>query len=103
MCTRIWVVDHVGGTVLLSHLKMEDTVERLPSRHLALSLCTEDVKAQCEAMTLKYGNVFCVFCLSREPVMERRTRLLPFLCVYRDVTATSETKNDLSEQSHNPT
>ena len=51
MCTRIWVVDHVGGTVLLSHLKMEDTVERLPSRRLALSLCTEDVKAQCEAMT----------------------------------------------------
>ena len=36
------VVDHVEGTVFLSHLEMEDTVERLPSRHLALSLCAED-------------------------------------------------------------
>ena len=44
------VVDHVDCSVFLSHLKLEDTVERLPSRHLALSLCTENVKAQCEAL-----------------------------------------------------
>ena len=31
------VVDHVDGTMFLSHLKLEDMVERLPSRHLALS------------------------------------------------------------------
>ena len=36
------VVDHVDCSVFLSHLKLEDTVERLPSRHLALSLCTEE-------------------------------------------------------------
>ena len=29
------VVDHVDCSVFLSHLKLEDTVERLPSRHLA--------------------------------------------------------------------
>ena len=42
------VVDHVDRSVFLGRLKLEDTVERLPSRHLALSLCTEDVKAQYE-------------------------------------------------------
>ena len=45
------VVDHVDCTVFLSHLNLEDTVERLPSRHLALSLCLEDVKAQCDSLT----------------------------------------------------
>ena len=45
------VVGRVDGTVFLSHLKIEDTVERLPSRHLALSLYCEDVKVQCEALT----------------------------------------------------
>ena len=45
------VVDHVDCSVFLSHLKLEDTVERLPSRHLALSLCLEDVKAQCDSLT----------------------------------------------------
>ena len=45
------VVDHVDCPVFLSHLKLEDTVERLPSRHLALSLCPEDVKAQCNSLT----------------------------------------------------
>ena len=35
------VVDHVDCSVFLSHLKLEDTVERLPSRHLALSLRTD--------------------------------------------------------------
>ena len=39
------VVDHVDCSVFLSHLKLEDRVERLPSRHLALSLRVEDVKA----------------------------------------------------------
>ena len=51
MCTRIFVVDHVDCSVFLSHLKLEDTVERLPSRYLALSLCLEDVKAQCDSLT----------------------------------------------------
>ena len=45
------VVDHVDCSVFISHLKLEDTIERLPSRHLALSLCTEDVKAQYDALT----------------------------------------------------
>ena len=45
------VVDHVDCSVFMSHLKLEDTIERLPSRHLALSLCTEDVKAQNDALT----------------------------------------------------
>ena len=45
------VVDHVDCSVFLSHLKLDDTVERLPSRHLALSLCAEDVNAQYEAVT----------------------------------------------------
>ena len=45
------VVDHVDCSVFLSHLKLDDTVERLPSRHLALSLCAEDVNAQYEALT----------------------------------------------------
>ena len=44
------VVDHVESSVFLSHLKLEDTVERLQSRHLALSLRTEDVKAQYEVL-----------------------------------------------------
>ena len=48
-------VDHVDCSVFLSHLKLEDIVERLPSRHLALSLCTEDVKAQYEALTPETG------------------------------------------------
>ena len=45
------VVDHVDCFVFLGHLKLEDTVERLLSRHLALNLCTEDVKAKYEALT----------------------------------------------------
>ena len=45
------VVKDIDCTVFLSHLKLEDRVERLPSRHLALSLCVEDVKAQCDALT----------------------------------------------------
>ena len=45
------VVDHVDCSVFLSHLELEGTVERPPSRHLALSLRTEDVKAQYEALT----------------------------------------------------
>ena len=46
------VVDHVECSVFfLSHVKLEDRVERLPSRHLALSLRTEVVKAQHDALT----------------------------------------------------
>ena len=44
------VVDHVDCSVFLS-LKLEGTVERLSSRHLALSLCLEDVLAQCDSLT----------------------------------------------------
>ena len=53
MWTRIWDLSWITSIVpcFLSHLKLEDTVERLPSRHLALSLCLEDVKAQCDSLT----------------------------------------------------
>ena len=47
------VVAHVHCSVFLSHLRLEDTVQQLPTRHLALRLCTEDVKAQSEALTLE--------------------------------------------------
>ena len=51
MCTRISDLSWITSIApcFLSHLKLEDTVERLPSRHLALSLGLEDVKAQCDS------------------------------------------------------
>ena len=78
------VVDHVDCSVFLSHLKLEDTVERLPSRHLALSLRTEDVKAQYEALTPetreRLNNV-----LSQKEV-DPNTRMFP----WRTLTVTSK-------------
>ena len=45
------VVDHVGCSTFLSRLKLEDRVERLPSRHWPLNLCVENVRAQCDALS----------------------------------------------------
>ena len=105
------VVDRVDGTVLLSHLKIEDTVERLPSRHLTLSLYAEDVKAHYEALTPeKRKRLLRVFVSTRNvlrtgDLVSARSWLFEdqsasTFCAC-DVLATSETKNDLSEQPHN--
>ena len=99
------VVDHVDCSVFLSHLKLEDTVERLPSRHLALSLCTADVKAQYEALTPdtreRLNNV-----LSQKKVDPDTNVSLahahgylklsrnPLLRVYRDIPMKDETTHD---------
>ena len=101
------VVDHVDCSVFLSHLKLDDTVERLPSRHLASSLCTEDVEAQYEALTpetrerLNLNNV-----LSQKKVDPDTNVSLahahgylkigrnPLLRVYRDVPVKDETTHD---------
>ena len=99
------VVDHVDCSVFLSHLKLEDTVERLPSRHLALSLCTENVKAQYEALTLetreRLNNVLC----QKKANSDTHVSLAhahgylkisrnPLLRVYRDVPVQDETTHD---------
>ena len=47
------VVDHVDCSVFLSHLKLGSTVGRLPSRLLASSMCVEDVRVRCFALTLE--------------------------------------------------
>ena len=109
------VVDHVDLSVILSHLKLEDTVERLPSRHLALSLRTEDVKAQHEALTPetreRLNNVF-----SQREVDPNTNDFLahahgylkvsrtPLLRVYREVLVKDgtahESETDLSVKPH---
>ena len=109
------VVDHVDCSVFLSHLKLEDTVERLPSRHLALSLRTEDVKAQYEARTpetrARLNNVL----FQKEVDPNTNVSLAhahgylkicrnPLLRVYRDVPVKDETAHesgiDLSVKPH---
>ena len=91
--------------MFLSHLKLEDTVERLPSRHLALSWCTEDVKAQHETFTSetreRLNNV-----LSQKKVNPDTNVSLAhahgflkisrnhLLRVYRDVLVKDETTHD---------
>ena len=109
------VVDHVHCSVFLSHLKLEDTVEGLPSRHLALSLHTEDVNVQYEALTPetreRLNNV--LFQKEVDPdtnvSMARAHGYLkicrnPLLCVYRDVPVKDETAHeseiDLSVEPH---
>ena len=109
------VVDHVDCSVFLSHLKVEDTVERLPSRHLVLRLRTEDVKAQYEALTPetreRLNNV-----LSQKRVNPDTNVSLahahghlkisrnPLLRVYRDIPVKDETAHeseiDLSVKPH---
>ena len=109
------VVDHVDCSVFLCHLKLEDTVERQPSRHLALSLRTEDVKAQYESLTPetreRLNNV-----LSQKEVDPNTNVSLahahgylkisrnPLLRVYRDVPVKDETAHeseiDLSVEPH---
>ena len=96
------VVDHVDGSVFLSHLKLEDTVERLPSRHLALSLCPEDVKAQCDSLTPQARERLQGILSQREVDINTNVSLAhahgylkisrnPLLRVHRDVLVRSET------------
>ena len=95
-------MDHVDGSVFLSHLKLEDTVERLPSRHLALSLCLEDVKAQCDSLTPQTRER--LQCILSQRKVDTNTNVSlahahgclkisrnPLLRVHRDVPVRSET------------
>ena len=87
-----FVVDHVDGSVFLSHLKLEDTVERLPSRHLALSLCLEDVRAQCNSLTPRTREVDTNMNLSLAHAHGYlKISRNPLLRVHRDVRVISET------------
>ena len=105
------VVDHVDCSVFLSHLKLEDTVERLPSRHLALSLCAEDVKAQYEDLTPETRERLNNVLYQKEVDPDTNVSLAhahgylkisrnPLLRVYRDVPVkdgiTHESEIDLS-------
>ena len=96
------VVDHVDCSVFLSHLKLEDTVERLPSRHLALSLCLEDVKAQCDSLTPQTRERLQGILSQREVDISTNVSLAhahgylkisrnPLLRVHRDIPVRSET------------
>ena len=102
------VVDHVDCSVFLS-------VERLPSRHLALSLCTEDVKAQYEALTPEARERLNNVLSQKEVDPDTNVSLAhahgylkisrnPLLRVYRDVPAKDETAHeseiDLSVEPH---
>ena len=88
--------------VFLSHLKLEDTVERLPSRHLALSLCLEDVKAQCDSLTPQTRERLQGVLSQREVDISTNVSLAhahgslkisrnPLLRVHRDIPVRSET------------
>ena len=96
------VVDHVDCSVFVSHLKLEDMVERLPSRHLALSLCLEDVKAQCDSFTPQTRERFQGYVFQREVDISTNVSLAhahcylkisrnPLLRVHRDIPVRSET------------
>ena len=96
------VVDHVDCSVFLSHLKLEDTVERLSSRHLALSLCLEDVKAQCDSLTPQTRERLQGILSQREVDISTHVSLAhahgylkisrnPLLRVHRDIPVRSET------------
>ena len=99
------VVDHVDCTVFLSHLQLENTVERLPSRHLAWSLCTENVTAHYEAMTPETRELeqclvsekgeFRHTCFSGAYSWEsqNQSKSSP-VCVYRVVLVKNETTHD---------
>ena len=109
------VVDHVDCSVFLSHSKPEDTVERLPSRHLALSLRTEDVKAQYEALIPETRERLNNVSSQKEVVLNTNVSLAlahgdlkisrrPLLRVYRDVPVKDEPAHeseiDLSVEPH---
>ena len=65
------VVDHVDCSVFLSHLKLEDTVDRLPSP----SLCLDDVKAQCDSLTPQRRERLQGILSQREKLTSARTFL----------------------------
>ena len=88
-----------------SRLKLEDTVERLPSRHLALSLRTEDVKAQYEALTPETRERLNSVLFQKEVDPNKSVSLAhahgnlkisrnPLLRVYRDVPVKDETAHE---------
>ena len=96
-------------------MKLEDTVERLPSRHLALSLCAEDVKAQYEALTPETRERLNNVSSQKEVDPDTKVSLAhahgylkisrnPLLLVYRDVLVKDETAHeseiDLSVEPH---
>ena len=96
------VVDHVDCSVFLIHLKLENTVERLPSRHLALSLFREDIKAQCDSLTYHTRERLQGILSQREVDISTNVSLAhehgylkisrnPFLRVHRDIPVRSET------------
>ena len=96
------VVDHVDCSMFLSHLKLEDTVERLPSRHLTLSLCLEDVKAQCDSLTPQTRERLQGILFQREVDISTNVPLAhahgylkisrnPLLRVHRDIPVRCET------------
>ena len=96
------VVGHVDCSVFLSHLKLEDAVERLPSRHLALSLCLEDVKAQCDSLTPQTRERLQGILSQREVDIRTNVSLAhahgylkisrnPLLRVHRDIPVRRET------------
>ena len=99
------VVNHVVCSVFLSHSKLVDTVEWLPSRHLALSLCTEDVKAQYEALTPETRERLNNVSFQKEVDPDTNVSLAhaygylkisrnPLLRVYRDVLVKDETTHE---------
>ena len=99
------VVDHVDCSVFLSHLKLEDTVERLPNRHLALSLCAEDEKAQYEALTPETRERLNNVLYQKEADPDTNVSLAhahgclkisrnPLLRVYREVPVKDETTHE---------
>ena len=103
------VVDHVDCSVFLSHLKLEDTIQRLPSRHLALSLRTEDVKAQYEALTPETRERLNNVLSQKEMDPNTNVSLAhthgylkisrnPLLRVYRDVPVKGETAHGIRDR-----
>ena len=96
------LVDHFDCSVFLSHLNLKDTVERLPSRHLALRLCLEDVKAMCDSLTPQTRERLRGILSQREADINTNVSLAhahsylkisrnPLLRVHRHVPVRSET------------
>ena len=89
------VVDHVDCSVFLSHLKLEDTVERLSSRQLALRLCTapETRERLKNVLSQKKVNSDRHVSLAHAHGYLKISRN-PLLRVYRDVPVKDETTHD---------
>ena len=105
MCTKISdlsLTTSIARYFFLSHLKLEDKVERLPSRHLALSVCPEDVEAQCDSRTPRTPERLRGILSQRKVDANTNVSLAhahgymkisrnPLLRVHRDVPVRSET------------